>query len=322
MNEAHSSVDRERAIHEEHRKLKQEIAELRAKYEKETLENKIKTLEMQNEIQTLKHGNEIDKLKAKQEKNEEKADVRLTENALKEENLALKDEIQKLKHELEITKLKADNDKEALKNQIEVLQNQIQVSNETADKLDLKTDVKALRNELETLKTEVRQVARKTKQEVVEKALSGIPDRFFEGAEKFWMDYNTGDEDFSGENYKLWYEDMSRLMKNRKQYVNQKFVLIRKDVKHYSEILLFVCKPEGIAKKEYDHCLIVEGLFNKLPNKANIFLLHPSNGPKCLKTKLNSGNGLQTYKSFYYDAISREFFFGNSYSVIMLGQLK
>ena len=50
MNEAHSSVDREQTIHEENRKLKQEIAELRAKYEKEILENKLKTLEMQNEI--------------------------------------------------------------------------------------------------------------------------------------------------------------------------------------------------------------------------------------------------------------------------------
>ena len=41
MNEAHCAVDRERSIHEENRKLKQENAELKAKYEKETLENKI-----------------------------------------------------------------------------------------------------------------------------------------------------------------------------------------------------------------------------------------------------------------------------------------
>ena len=54
MNEAHSSVDRERKIHEENRKLKHEIDELKAKYKTETLENKIKTLAMQNEIVNLK----------------------------------------------------------------------------------------------------------------------------------------------------------------------------------------------------------------------------------------------------------------------------
>ena len=140
MNEAHSSVDREQTIREENRKLKQEITELKAKYEKEILENKIKTLEMQNEIQALKHQIEIEKLKAHDKNN------------------------------------------------------------------------------------------------VVQKPSGEMPYRFFEGAEKFLVTYNTGEGDFFGESYKLWYEDMSRSMEKREQYeqyVNDKFVLIRKEVKQY-----------------------------------------------------------------------------------------
>ncbi|XP_066916402.1 uncharacterized protein [Clytia hemisphaerica] len=397
MNEAHSSADRERTIHEEHRKLKQENAELRAKYEKETLENKIKILEMQNEIQTLKHGNEIDKLKAKQEKNEEKVVVSLTENALKEENQALKNEIQTLKYDNEIAKLKAQqenkNNGSQMAKEIETLKIQNQALEKTVAEADLKNEfealkqemgglkaqngklekdfqtlenemgglkaqngelekevqalkngidglkvelkdqmqtqkgkleneVQALRNDFEYLKTGVNQKqeiegAQKAVQEKVRKPLGKIPDRFFEGAEKFWMDYNTGREDFIGENYKLWYEDMSRLMENRKQYVNQKFVLIRKDVaKEYHQFLYFGSKAKDVKYNERDDDLIVEGLEKRLPKNTNVFLLHPNDSKKCSKMKFHGRSQLWRYKN-----VPQDYYFGGGNSVIMLAQI-
>ncbi|XP_066916406.1 putative autophagy-related protein 11 [Clytia hemisphaerica] len=401
MNEAHSSADRERTIHEENRKLKQENAELRAKYEKETLENKIKILEMQNEIQTLKHGNEIAKLKAKQEKNEEKVVVSLTENALKEENQALKNEIQTHKHQNEIAKLKAQQENkcngsqmakeietlkiqnqafektvaeadlinefedlkqemgglkaqngklendfqtlenemggleaqngklekevQALKNGIEGLKVELKDQTQT-QKGKLENELQALRNDFEHLKTEVNQKqetegAQKAVQEKVQKPLGKIPERFFKGAEKFLSNHNTGRGDFIGENYKLWYEDMSGLMENRKQYANQKFVLIRKDVKRlYRRELFFGPKAKDVKHNEEDCDLIVEGLEKRLPNNANVFLLHPNDSKKCSKMKFH-GN-YHKVNWWIYENVSQDYYFGGEYSVIMLAQFE
>ncbi|XP_066916404.1 fibrinogen- and Ig-binding protein-like [Clytia hemisphaerica] len=400
MNEAHSSADRERTIHEENRKLKQEIAELRVKYEKETLENKIKTLEMQNEIQTLKHDNEIAKLKAKQEKNEEKVFVSSIGNALKEENQALKNEIQTLKHDNEIAKLKAqqenknngsqmakeietlkiqnqafekkvaeadlinefedlkqemgglkaqngklENDFQTLENEmgglkaqngklekeVQALKNgiegwKVELKDKTqTQKGKLENELQALRDDFEHLKTEVNQKqeiegAQKAVQEKVQKPLGKIPDQSFKGAEKFLLNYNTGREDFFGDDYKLWYEEMSRSMENRKQYVNQKFVLIRKDVKQYHKYLCFGSKTKDSKYNEEDFDLTVEGLEKRLPNNANVFLLHPNDWKKCSKMEFN-GN---YYKINWwrYGNVSQDYYFGGGNSVIMLAQFE
>ncbi|XP_066916405.1 centrosomal protein of 83 kDa-like [Clytia hemisphaerica] len=374
MNEAHSSVDRERTIHEEHRKLKQENAELRAKYEKVTLENKIKTLEMQNEIQTIKHQSEIAKLKAKQEKNEEKTVVSLIEHALKEENQALKNEIQTLKHDNEIAKLKAQqenkNNGSQMAKEIETLKFQNQALEKTVAEADMKNEfealnqemgglkaqngklenefqalenemgglkaqngelekeVQVLKNGIEGLKVELKDQT-KTQKGKLENELQALRNdfehlktkvnhRFFEGAEKFLTNYNTGRGDFIGENYKLWYEDMSRLMNNRKQYVNQKFVLIRKDVKRYHGNLCFISKTKDVKHNEEDNDLIVEGLEKSLLKNANVFLLHPNDSKKCSKMKLY-GN-YHKVNWWNYENTPQDYYFGGEHSVIMLAQ--
>ena len=275
MHEAHNSVDRE-----ENRKLKQEIAELRAKYEKEALENKIKILEMQNEIQTLKHQMEIAKLKAQQEKTEENV-------ALNEENQALKEEIQALIHRVGILEVTNPSLKE-----------------ENASNSDsVEQDYKKVKGEVEQ-----KQKPR------IQKPLTEIPDRFFKGAEKFLSKENFLDQD-----YKSWYEDMSRSMENRKQYVNQKFVLIRKDMKRCHNILnFFVLKPEE-ANFEEDKCdVVMKGFYERLSFDAKVFLLHPNDVKKCLEMECIGEKPLDGYKWWEAEDASKEFYFEESYSVIML----
>ena len=100
----------------------------------------------------------------------------------------------------------------------------------------MNTEFQTLKNELELFKADVKQnlnrsfekteiklsdnakveVVQSVSKEIVRKPLNGIPDRFFEGAEKFFVNYNAGKGDFYGENYNAWYEDMSRSMENRR----------------------------------------------------------------------------------------------------------
>ncbi|XP_066916365.1 uncharacterized protein [Clytia hemisphaerica] len=337
MNEAHSSVDRERTILEENRKLKQENAELRAKYEKETLENKIKILEMQNEIQTLKHHSEIAKLKVQQEKS---GDKNSTESTLKEENQALKDEIETLKHQMEVlrqekTKAKViENSTEAvlvkenqaLKDEIEALKHQMEMLRQE------KTEAKAIKNSTEAVLIEENQAlkdeieALKNKMEILEvkyqaleKPSSTIPDRFFE---KFLTKYNAENGDDFNESYKSWYEEMSRTLENHKQYVDENFVLIRKNVRQCYKTLDFVSKREGTEYEEDQFDLVVEGLYERLGEDEKVFLLHPSDGKKYLEMEY-FGQKYDSYRWWEIEKTSYEFYFRrNYYSVLMLAIMK
>ena len=197
---------------------------MRAKYEKETLENKIKTLEMQNEIQALKHQIEIEKLKAHDKNN------------------------------------------------------------------------------------------------VVQKPSGEMPDRFFEGAEKFLVTYNTGEGDFFGESYKLWYEDMSRSMENRKQYVNDKFVVIRKEVKQYFRCLFFISKRVGAEHDESSHHLMVDGLHEKTTSKSKVFVLHPIDLRGCLEMKFYLDN--RDVRYWEIKNVLKDYYLGDTYAVIILAELK
>ena len=282
MKEAHSSVDREQTIHEENQKLKQENAELRAKYEKETLENKIKTLEMQNEIQALKHEIEIAQFKSQQEKKD-------IENQMAKE-------IESLKHQIEVLKIQNHDQKS---------ESGTSFSNQEPSKTESKKE-----QELEGAKNDA---STDSKQ----------PFRFLvEGAEKILVYYHTGEGDFYGENYKSWYEDMSNLMEHRRLYINKKFVLIRKNVKDDWATLYFgSLKRKDDGTNEDDDRLLVENLHEKLPEEANVFLLHPSDLGKIVKMEFDEyDNGIRWWET--KEMVSEDFYFGDRYSVIMLAEFK
>ena len=254
MSKAQCAVD-------ENRKLKQENAELKAKYEKETLENKIKTLEMQNEIQTLKHQMEISKLKSQQVENEE--------------NKVLKDEVQTLKHQMEIVETKIQSlmkdtaTKDEMNTKVQALANDVEQMKANVAQIQSSKDyVVKFKRDFENFKTETKQnnnakveVVQNASEEPVLNSTSNIPDRFFEGAEKLLK----GNVQFLNQGYRAWYEDMSQSMRNRIQYVNKKFVLIRKDVKGYYASLWFAAKQrESKCNIENNYELIVEGLYERL----------------------------------------------------------
>ena len=146
-----------------------------------------------------------------------------------------------------------------------------------------------------------------------------IPDRFFEGAEKFFG-ANVG-KDTSDGSYKDWYDDLSKSMVDRKQYVNEKFVLIRKDVKQYDDWLLFISKRKGHQWNEGMSHIVVEGLYERLKD-AKVFLLHPNDVKKGLKMARSLPNRVDNVIAWYHYNPSKDFYFGNSYSVIMLAELK
>ena len=281
MSETHSSVDGARTIQEENQKLKQENADLRAKYEKETLENKIKTLEMQNEIQALKHEIEIAQFKSQQEKKD-------IENQMAKE-------IESLKHQIEVLKIQNHHHKS---------ESGTSVSDQEPSKTESKKE-----QELEGAQNDA-------------SVDSKQPFRFLvEGAEKILVYYHTREGDFYGENYKFWYEDMSTFMDHRRIYINKKFVLLRKNVKDDWATLYFGSLKRKDDGKEDDDRLMVERVYEKLPEDANVLLLHPSDLGKIVKMEFDEyDNGVTWWET--KEMVSEDFYFGDRYSVIMLAEFK
>ena len=157
------------------------------------------------------------------------------------------------------------------------------------------------------------------------KGFRQIPGRFFEGTERFIEKYRAFDkrgENLFDESYQSWYENMSRSMENRKQYANEKFVLIRKEMKKYYMILSFVAKQRGSNEHtEEEHELMVEELYERLPRDTNIFLLNKNDGRICIKMRFN-----EEWKGFKWwhnsVVLGDGVFYGESASAIMLAVLK
>ena len=145
-----------------------------------------------------------------------------------------------------------------------------------------------------------------------------IPARFFVWAEKFLK----GDVIFLDKGYKAWYEDMSSSMENQKQYVNEKFLLIRKDVTKIYMLLSFWAKPNGsITETEHDSILTVEGLYERLPADTDVFLLHKNDGRKCIKMHfVEEWEGGRDWHNF--DRPGDGVYHGKSCSIIYLAVLK
>ena len=338
MNEAHCAVDRNRTTKDEEiAKLKQDHAK---EIEKLTLDHKIKTMEFQNDFklkemeienkqkqktfdlekenQSLKNEIEIMKMRSKHQQTE-------ANHKLKEDNHNLRHKIEQMQMKSEHAQIEADNllreENQLLKNRIEsakvecekeksVMRNQMEKENQ---KLKLQIDVLNLKKEPPVNGTPNANAGKGTQL----KPLGKIPERFFEGAEKFLVSYNTGRENFFDGDYKLWYEDLSRFMENRKQYVNEKFVLIRKEVNEKFESFWFGTDREGV--RDVQDGVIVEGLYEKLQSDTNVFLLHPDI-LKCLKMNFfTRDNGIKWWKE---DNISKDFYFGDLRSVILLAELK
>ena len=59
---------------------------------------------------------------------------------------------------------------------------------------------------------------------------------------------------------------MSHSMENRKQYSDERFVLVRKDMEEYYDQLCFVSKRKAADYEEDKQDLVVEGFYEKIPN--------------------------------------------------------
>ena len=124
------------------------------------------------------------------------------------------------------------------------------------------------------------------------------------------------EEIFFGESYKLWHEDMSLSMENRKQYLNEKFVLIRKEMTKYYKSLWFGSIEGQYYEEESE--VTVKGFHEKLPSDANIFLLHPYGGRRSLNMEFHGDH--EDVRLWKCQSVSEDFYSRDS--VIFLAELK
>ena len=310
-----------------------ELLELKNEFKLKEIEiekvQKTKTLALEKEVQRLRNDIEMMKLTAKHKQTEADEKIQEVRNQMGLMKIECEREKCDLRHELEqqIQKMKL---------QIELLEmDKAEPDQKPEQGINLKQDAAVLdknkvstqrdlpvtrNNKLEKGVTlqQTEQVTRTNNNKA--STLRDTPtvgsnkencQRLLEGANRF---FGTGQKRLYPGTYQQWYQDLSNSMENHRQYSNDKFVLIRKEIKKYSEYLSLILERGKLTEETYD--LVVEGLNEKILSESEVLILHPQELGKYLK--ITDYHRRANYSCWAYNGVTKDFYFGQSYSVIIL----
>eukprot|EP00111_Clytia_hemisphaerica_P023006 TCONS_00067706-protein len=147
-----------------------------------------------------------------------------------------------------------------------------------------------------------------------------IIDRLVWGAEYF----HEENESFAMyPSYPEWYKSISGMMENRKVYMTNKYIFVRKEFDYFGGLSI-LSKRKGSQAKEELSDFMLEGFLSRetwQKEKVSFFLLHPNKFAKRLKFYKLIADQDKDFECWDAGGVSKDFYFGTSRSAIVFGIL-